>query len=59
MQYVVPERQNLFDMARIMHRDKLLHGSGIQPVLVSSTHPVRAEDTEGGVFSVSNHRVGH
>ena len=46
MQYIVPERRNLFDMARIMSRDKLLHGSGMQPVLVSSTLPVRAEDIQ-------------
>ena len=43
---IVPERQNLFDMARIMYRDKLLHGSGIQPVLASTTHPVCAEDIQ-------------
>ena len=46
MQYIVPERRNLFHKARIMYRDKLLHGSGIQPVLVSSTHPVRTEDIQ-------------
>ena len=46
MHYIVPERKNLFDMARIMYRDKLLHGSGIRPVLVSSTRPVRAEDIQ-------------
>ena len=46
MHYIVPERQKLFNMARIMYRDKLLHGSGIRPVLVSSTHPVRAEDIQ-------------
>ena len=46
MQHIVPERWNLFDKARIMYRDKLLHGSAIQPVLVSSTHPVYGEDIQ-------------
>ena len=46
MQHIVPERWNLFDKARIMYRDKLLHGSAIQPVLVSYTHPVYAEDMQ-------------
>ena len=46
MQHIVPEKWNLFDKARIMYRDKLLHGSAIQPVLVSSTHPVYAEDIQ-------------
>ena len=31
-------------MARIIYKDKLLHGSGIQPVLVSSTIPASAEE---------------
>ena len=33
-------------MARIMYRDKLLHGSGIQPFLASTIHPVGAEDIQ-------------
>ena len=34
---IVLERENLFDKARIIYRDRLLHGSNIQPVLTSST----------------------
>ena len=41
---IVPERECLFDMARIIYKDKLLHGSGIQPLLVSSTIPASAEE---------------
>ena len=37
---IVPERENLFDKAKRIYRDKLLHGCGIQPVLTSSTLPV-------------------
>ena len=36
---IVLEKENLFDKARIIHRDKLLLGSNIQPVLASSTVP--------------------
>ena len=45
---IVLERENLFDKARIIYRDKLLHGSNIQPVLASSTLPGSAEDTRPG-----------
>lgn len=43
---IVLERENLFDKARIIYRDKLLHGSNIQPVLASSTLPGSAEEIQ-------------
>ena len=52
---LVPERENLFDKAKISYRDKLLHDRGIQPVLASSTLPVPAEETKpkGWVLKVT------
>ena len=41
---IVPERENLFDRAKKIYRDKLLHGSDIQPVLASSTLPASNEE---------------
>ena len=41
---LVPERENLFDNAKISYRDKLLHGCDRHPVLASSTLPVLAGD---------------
>ena len=41
---IVPKRECLFALARIIYKDKLLHGSGIQSVLVSSTIPASAEE---------------
>ena len=41
---LLPERENLFDKAKICYRDKLLHDRGIHPVLASSTFPVPAEE---------------
>ena len=43
---IVLERENLFDKARIVYRDKLLHGSDFQPVLASSTLPGPAEEIQ-------------
>ena len=43
---LVPERENLFDKAKISYRDKLLHGCDRLPVLASSTFPVLAEDMQ-------------
>ena len=40
------EYECLFDMARIIYKDKLLHGSDIQPVPVSSTIPASAEEIQ-------------
>ena len=40
----VPERENLFNLARITYRDKLLHDSTTSPVLVSSTTPASVEE---------------
>ena len=39
---LVPERENLFDKAKICYRDKLLHDRGIHPVLASPTLPLPA-----------------
>lgn len=39
---LVPERENLFDKAKICYRDKLLHDRGIHPVLASATLRVPA-----------------
>ncbi|CAH3018744.1 unnamed protein product, partial [Porites evermanni] len=41
---LVPERENLFDKAKICYRDKLLHDRGIHPVLTSSTLPLPVGD---------------
>ena len=41
---IVPERENLFDLARIIYRDKLLHDFTTSPVLVSSTTPASVEE---------------
>ena len=43
---LVPERENLFDKAKISYRDKLLHGCDRHPVLASSTLPVLAGDIQ-------------
>ena len=37
---LVPERENLFDKAKICYTDKLLHDRGIHPVLPSFTLPL-------------------
>ena len=34
---LTPERDSLFDKAKLIYRDKLLHGTSVQPVLASST----------------------
>ena len=41
---LVPERENLFDKAKICYRDKLLHDRVIHPVLTSSTLPLPVGD---------------
>ena len=43
---IVLERETLFDKARIIYRDKLLHDSIIQPVLAFSTLPGFAEEIQ-------------
>lgn len=43
---IVLERENLFDMARIIYRDKLLLGCGVQPVLESYTLSAPAEEIQ-------------
>lgn len=50
---LVPERENLFDNAKICYTDKLLHDRGIHPVLASSTLPAGKIKPQGWALKVT------
>ena len=50
---LVPERENLFDKAKVRYRDKLLQDRGIQPVLASSTLPAGEIKHKGWALKVT------